>query len=46
MVAYASRTLKKHEHNYPTHDLEMAAVTPVEKYELEAKKMARTPERL
>ena len=26
MVAYASRQLKKHEQNYPTHDLEMAAV--------------------
>ena len=26
VVAYASRKLKKHEQNYPTHDLEMAAV--------------------
>ena len=26
VVAYASRQLKKHEKNYPTHDLEMAAV--------------------
>ena len=26
VVAYASRQLKKHEQNYPTHDLEMAAV--------------------
>ena len=26
VVAYASRQLKKHKHNYPTHDLEMAAV--------------------
>ncbi|KAF8054210.1 hypothetical protein N665_1335s0001 [Sinapis alba] len=25
-IAYASRQLKKHEENYPTHDLEMAAV--------------------
>ena len=25
-IAYASRQLKKHEDNYPTHDLEMAAV--------------------
>ena len=26
VVAYASRQLKKHEVNYPTHDLELAAV--------------------
>ena len=26
VVAYASRQLKPHEHNYPTHDLELAAV--------------------
>ena len=26
VIAYASRQLKKHEENYPTHDLEMAAV--------------------
>ena len=26
VVAYASRQLKKHEQNYPTHDLKMAAV--------------------
>ena len=26
VVAYASRQLKKHEHNYPTHDLKMAAM--------------------
>ena len=26
VVAYASRQLKKHEQNYPTHDLEMAVV--------------------
>ena len=26
VVAYASCQLKKHEQNYPTHDLEMAAV--------------------
>ena len=26
VIAYASRQLKKHEVNYPTHDLEMAAV--------------------
>ena len=25
VVAYASRQLKKHELNYPTHDLELAA---------------------
>ena len=26
VIAYASRQLKKHKENYPTHDLEMAAV--------------------
>ena len=26
VVAYASRQLKKNEQNYPTHDLELAAV--------------------
>ena len=26
VVAYASCQLKKHEHNYPTHDLELGAV--------------------
>jgi hypothetical protein len=26
VVAYASRQLRKHEQNYPTHDLELAAV--------------------
>jgi hypothetical protein len=26
VVAYASRQLRKHERNYPTHDLELAAV--------------------
>jgi len=26
VVAYASRQLKVHEKNYPTHDLELAAV--------------------
>ena len=26
LIAYASRQLKKHEQNYPTHDLELAAV--------------------
>ena len=26
VVAYASRQLKKHEQNYPTHDLKMAVI--------------------
>jgi hypothetical protein len=26
VIAYASRTLRSHEKNYPTHDLELAAV--------------------
>ena len=26
VIAYASRQLKRHEQNYPTHDLEMATV--------------------
>ena len=26
VIAYASRQLKKHEMNYPTHDLELAVV--------------------
>ena len=26
VIAYASRQMKKHEQNYPTHDLELAAV--------------------
>ena len=26
VIAYASRQLKKHEQNYPTHDLELTAV--------------------
>ena len=26
VIAYASRQLKKHEQNYPTHDLDLAAV--------------------
>jgi hypothetical protein len=26
VVSYASQQLKKHEENYPTHDLELAAV--------------------
>ena len=74
VVAYTSRQLKKHEQNYPTHDLELAAVIftlkiwghywygvsgeiftdhkslkcifQQRKFELEAKKMVRTPERL
>ena len=26
VVAYGSRQLKNHEHNYPTHDLELVAI--------------------
>ena len=26
VITYASRQLKKHEQNYPTHDLELAAI--------------------
>ena len=26
VIAYASRSLKRHEENYPTHDLELAAI--------------------
>ena len=26
VVAYGSRQLKNHEHNYPTHDMELASV--------------------
>jgi hypothetical protein len=29
VIAYASRQLRKHEKNYPTHDLELAAVVHV-----------------
>jgi hypothetical protein len=29
IIAYASRQLRKHELNYPTHDLELAAVVHV-----------------
>ena len=32
VVAYASRKLKVHERNYPTHDLEFAAVVFALKY--------------
>ena len=28
VVAYASRQLRQHEENYPTHDLELAAMIP------------------
>ena len=30
VVAYASRQLRSHEENYPTHDLELAAIVFVE----------------
>jgi hypothetical protein len=33
VVAYASRQLRIHEKNYPTHDLELAAVVLVENLE-------------
>ena len=29
VIAYALRQLKKHEQNYPTHDLELAALLPL-----------------
>ena len=32
VIAYASRQLKKHEQNHPTHDLEMTAVVSALKY--------------
>jgi hypothetical protein len=32
VIAYASRQLKKHEKNYPTHDLELAAVVHALKF--------------
>ena len=32
VVAYASRQLKPHEQNYPTHDLDLAAVMFALKY--------------
>jgi hypothetical protein len=31
-VCYASRQLRKHEENYPTHDLELAAVVHALRY--------------
>jgi hypothetical protein len=31
VIAYASRQLRKHEQNYPTHDLELAAVVQAQK---------------
>jgi len=34
VVAYASRQLKRHEENYPTHDLELAAVVHALKYDV------------
>ena len=32
VVAYASRQLKPHENNYPTHDLELVAIVFALKY--------------
>ena len=32
VIAYASRQLRKHEVNYPTHDLELAAVVHALKF--------------
>lgn len=29
VIAYVSRQLKKHGHNYPTHDLELVAIVSV-----------------
>jgi hypothetical protein len=33
VIAYASRQLRKHEKNYPTHDLKLAAVVHALKME-------------
>jgi hypothetical protein len=32
VIAYASRALRPHEQNYPTHDLELAVVVHALKY--------------
>ena len=42
VIAYASRQLRKHEVNYPTHDLEMAT----ERSKLETEEMDRTAQGL
>jgi hypothetical protein len=36
VVYYASRQLRKHEENYPTHDLELTAVVHALMIEMEA----------
>ncbi|RVW85795.1 hypothetical protein CK203_055393 [Vitis vinifera] len=44
VVAYASRQLKNHEQNHPTHDLELAAIVFALKSECKAKEMDETLE--
>jgi hypothetical protein len=44
VIAYASRALRVHEQNYPTHDLELAAV--IHEPEYEAKTLVRAYQRL
>jgi hypothetical protein len=41
VIAYASRALRNHEQNYPTHDLELAAVIHALKICLETSSYGR-----
>ena len=46
MVVYASRQLKPHEKNYPTHDLELAAIVfalKIWRHYLYGKNISSTP---